>query len=96
MISDFKSNNQNYVDLKTMIDEAKKHENTNLGMEVVQIAQEIRFKRELNYNKKDFMADHKSTVRNWQNTVNRETRHRRAKSEQMKMQVIKKKNMLEI
>ena len=85
MISDFKSNNQNYVDLKTMIDEAKKHENTNLGMEVVQIAQEIRFKRELNYNKKDFMADHKTTVKNWQKTVNKETRYRRAKSEQMKV-----------
>ena len=68
MISDFKSNNQNYVDLKTMIDEAKKHENTNLGMEVVQIAQEIRYKRELNFKTKDFMADHKTNVKNWQKT----------------------------
>ena len=66
MISDFKSNNQNYVDLKTMIDEAKKHENASLGKEVIQIAQEVRSKREMNYNKKDFMADHKTTVKNWQ------------------------------
>ena len=41
MISEFKNSNQNFLDLKAMIDEAKKKGNKEFGMDVVQIAQKI-------------------------------------------------------
>ena len=42
MISEFKNSNQNFLELKTMIDEAKEKGNKEFGLDVVQIAQEIK------------------------------------------------------
>ena len=41
MISEFKNSNQNFLELKSMIDEAKKKGNKEFGMDVIQIAKEI-------------------------------------------------------
>ena len=47
MIADFKTNKQNFTDLRTMIEETKKTENCGFGLDIVKVALEIKEKREL-------------------------------------------------
>ena len=47
MLADFKRNKQNFTDLRTMIEETQKPENSNFGLDIVKVAQEIKEKREL-------------------------------------------------
>ena len=67
MIADFKSNKQNYTDIKTMIEETRKRDNESFGQEIVNAAQAIREKRDQSKAKKDFIAEHKGYVKNWEN-----------------------------
>ena len=78
MISEFKNSNQNFLDLKAMIDEAKKKGNKEFGMDVVQIAQKIQNQRDLvlNVNKKDYIGNHKTSIKNWQNVMLEEKNNR--------------------
>ena len=69
MIDDFKQNKQNYTDLKTMIEETRKKDNQNFGQEVVKAAQAVREKREGKNVKKDFLAQHATSIKKWQNVV---------------------------
>ena len=54
MLEHFKSNKQNYTDIKTMIEETKKKENETFADDVILAAQAIRDKREQSKAKKDF------------------------------------------
>ena len=78
MISEFKNNSQNFLELKTMIDEAKKKGNKEFGMDVVQIAQKIQNQRDLvlNVNKKDYIGNHKTSIKDWQNVMQQEKNNR--------------------
>lgn len=65
MIAEFKSNKQNYTDLKAMIEETKKKDNHDFGKQIVEIALEVRDRREQQKVKKDFLAEHTTTIKNW-------------------------------
>ena len=71
MIDEFKKSNQNFFDLKAMIDEAKKKGNREFGIDLVQIAQKVQDQRDqvMNLNKKDFITDHKTSIKDWQNIM---------------------------
>ena len=58
MIAEFKTYKQNFKDLRTMIEESKKQENTNFGQEIFSIAQEVKDKREKEIPKKNFQMQH--------------------------------------
>ena len=46
MMNDFKTYKQNFTDLRTMIEETQKPENSNFGLDIVKVALEIKEKRE--------------------------------------------------
>jgi len=65
MIEHFKSNKQNYTDIKAMIEETRKKDNAEFGMQIVKAALEVRDRREQKNIKKDFLAEHAKTIKNW-------------------------------
>jgi len=65
MREDFINNRQNYTEIKTMIEETRKGGNQGFGKEIVKAALAVREKREGKNVKKDFLAEHAFTIRNW-------------------------------
>lgn len=77
MMSDFKNHNQNFTDLRTMIQETKKGENQGFGLDIVKVALELKEKREMSRPKKNFLAEHTQTLKNWTGTKQKAAVQRR-------------------
>lgn len=56
-----------------MIEETKKGGNRDFGREIVKAAQGVREKREGKNVKKDFLAEHANTIKNWQGMAQEKT-----------------------
>ena len=65
MIANFLSSNQNYTEIKEMIEETKKRDNRDFGQQIIKEAQKIRERRELKNVRKDFVGEHTKTVKYW-------------------------------
>ena len=62
-----------------MIDETRKKDNHDFGLDVVQAAKDVRDKKELKNTKKDFLGEHNRTIKNWAMHVGHKTVCRRLK-----------------
>ena len=94
MIHDFVNQQLNFKDTMMMIEETRKKDNENFGMNIVRAAQAIREKRDMDRPKKNFMSEHTKAVRHWQEKRQEQQIINKLRNEEKKQSAIEKKKQV--